>query len=102
MCSVVPQSRPSLLWAARDRKRPTEVIDSAPSAGVTGENSPLLTNQPEKRKIDRAIRNIFSGVPLSTGKNPTRSKETEFISRTIPAARGCGPLVSEHAGGASG
>jgi hypothetical protein len=101
MCSVVPQSRPSLFWAARDQERPTEGIDSAPSAGVTGENSPLLTNQPEKTKIDRVVRNIFSGGLLPTGKNPTRSKEAEFISKTIPAAPGCGPLLSGHAGGAS-
>jgi hypothetical protein len=50
---------PSLLWAARDAERITEGISAALSAGVTGENSPLYTNQPKKRKTDRVLPIFF-------------------------------------------
>jgi hypothetical protein len=63
MYSVVPQSRPSLLRAVRDTERNTEGIGCAPSAGVTGENSPHYTNQPAKTETDRVLmKYFFSGT----------------------------------------
>jgi hypothetical protein len=42
-----------LLQAVRDTEEITKGIGDALSAGVTGGNSPLNTNQPRKRKTDR-------------------------------------------------
>lgn len=49
-----------------------ERIGSALFAGVTGENSPLLTNQPEKIKIGHANRNIFSATCFDRKETPSQ------------------------------
>jgi len=59
MYSVVPQSRPSLLRAVRETARNAEGIGDALSAGVSGENSPLYTNQPREMKMDRVLVEYF-------------------------------------------
>jgi hypothetical protein len=44
-----------LLRAVRDTEQITKGIGDALSAGVTGGNSPLYTNQPRKTKTDRVL-----------------------------------------------
>jgi hypothetical protein len=48
-----------LQQAVRDTERNTEGIGAALSAGVTGENSPLYTYQPTKKKTDRVLVKYF-------------------------------------------
>ena len=48
-----------LQQAVRDTERNTEGIGAALSAGVTGENSPLYTYQPTKKKTDRVLMKYF-------------------------------------------
>jgi hypothetical protein len=64
-CSVVPQSRPPFL-AGRTRHRAKHRRNRrCPSTGVTGENSPLYTNQPAKMKTDRVlVKYFFAGTWL--------------------------------------
>ena len=72
------------MQAVRDTELVAEGFGEALSAGVTGENSPLYTNQPRKIKIDRVAEKIFSRVrvvrkePLVCG--PRMSGWTDEVS----------------------
>ena len=69
-----------LLRAVRDTEQVTKGIGDALSAGVTGGNSPLHTNQPRKQKTDRVRAKIYA-LPVEQGE--LSSKEIQLFRRAI-------------------
>src|SRR5580658_6046083 len=67
-----------LLRAARDAKRRPMESAAALSAGVTGENSPHLTNQPRKSKTDRVLVKYFFARACTCLKVAERAEEMIF------------------------
>ena len=67
MTASSPQSRPCLSQAARGTEASSRWNRPGfGSAGVTGENSPHYTNQPEKKKNLRVpVKYFFSSTPLA-------------------------------------
>jgi hypothetical protein len=61
--------------AVRDTERTADGIGRALSAGVAGENSPHTTNQPRKKKTDRARTEYFF-APAGTIRDPYRPKKS--------------------------
>ena len=79
-CTALSHNRVRPLWrAARDAERNTKESVTPCPRGLTGENSPLYTNQPAKTKTDRVpVKYILASTPLAGQKRKLWRKTASF------------------------